>query len=73
MAYRIQRVALLGQVVMALATLVVTAGCGGGGESVAVQTPAPPTDPAPGTPSDPAPVTQSDIVLPSSVQVVTAK
>ena len=65
MAYRIQRVALLGQVVMALATLVVTAGCGGGGGSVAVGTPAPTTDPAP--------VTQSDIVLPSSVQVVTAK
>ncbi len=73
MGYRIQRVALLGRVVMALASLVVAAGCGGGGDSVALGTPAPTTDPAPGTPSDPAPVTQSDIVLPSSVQVVTAK
>ena len=73
MGYRIQRVALLGQVAMALATLVVAAGCGGGGGSVAVGTQAPTTDPAPVPTSDPAPVTQSDIVLPSSVQVVTAK
>lgn len=66
MESQVCRIARLVGIVIGLGALPGFLGCGGGGSSAGS---APPVAQTPSA----APITQSDIVLPSSVQVVTAK
>ena len=70
MESQVRRIVRSGSVVLASVALVGLLGCGGGGGGDGAGAASGPTSGQ--TPSS-SPVTQSDIVLPSSVQVVTAK